>query len=111
MTNAQVLCLLCTQLPKQSHSVPFSSVIQIQYQRDAEIARLKKHYLDIFLSKPLSLKRSRSLDSDYIASPRPKFRRVSIDLWKEACQSADDSYDVSLPTLEEAATLFGFAKS
>lgn len=84
---------------------------QIQSQRDAEIDCLKQHYLDVFLSQPLTPKRTRS-ESDYVATPRSKFRRVSVDLWKEACQSAESNYyDRSLPSLEEAATLFGFARS
>jgi hypothetical protein len=41
---------------------------------------------------------------------RTKYRRVSCDLWRKACQSSSNGYDNSLPTLEEAALLFGYAK-
>lgn len=67
------------------------------------------------MSQPLSTqKRGRSYlaDTEDVVTPRPKFRRVSVELWKEACQSPqNDYYDSSLPSLEEAATLFGFAQS
>ena len=43
-------------------------------------------------------------------APRPKYRRVSLKLWKEACQSAEHAFnDCDLPSLEEAAQLFGYA--
>lgn len=41
--------------------------------------------------------------------PRPKFRRFSVELWKDACRSAENVYDHELPSLEEAVTLFGYA--
>jgi Homeobox KN domain len=41
-------------------------------------------------------------------SPRPKYRRQSIDAWKEACQTANHVYDDDLPSLEEATRLFGY---
>jgi Homeobox KN domain len=41
--------------------------------------------------------------------PRPKYRRYSIDIWKEACQTANHVYDDDeLPSLEEATRLFGY---
>jgi len=58
------------------------------------------------------MKRRRSEDNDdeEITTPRHKFRRVSMDLWKEACLQADNGfYDKTLPSLEEAAQLFGYA--
>jgi len=42
-------------------------------------------------------------------TPRKKFRRSSIETWRDACQEATDVYCESLPTLEEATRLFGFA--
>jgi len=71
------------------------------------------HYLNVFLSKPLMSKRKLfSSDEDSLETPRPKFRRVSLEMWKEACLSAEHNYyHSSLPSLEEAATLFGFANS
>lgn len=96
--------------PTPSHPLPLLPS-QIQSCRDAEISRLKKYYLNVFLSQPLTPKRRRLTD-DAIATPRAKFRRVSLELWKEACMSAQNSYyDSDLPSLEEAATLFGFANS
>ena len=45
-----------------------------------------------------------------MVSPRPKYRRRSIDVWKEACQTANHVYDDDeLPSLEEATRLFGYA--
>ena len=43
------------------------------------------------------------------ATPRKKFRSSSIETWRDACQEASDVYCESLPTLEEAARLFGYA--
>jgi len=104
------------RLTYQVPSDAVSNSQKIQYHRDAEMARLKKHCLDRFLAQPLAStgsKRAMShLVEDDVATPRPKYRRVSLELWKEACQSARSNYyDTSLPSLEEAATLFGFAQS
>lgn len=44
------------------------------------------------------------------ATPRKKFRRESLEMWKEACGTAQDIYDHDLPTLEEATLLFGFSR-
>jgi hypothetical protein len=43
------------------------------------------------------------------STPRRKFRRISLDTWKDACQEASDVYCASLPTLEEASKLFGYS--
>lgn len=43
------------------------------------------------------------------STPRKKFRRVSLETWRDACQEATDVYCDSLPTLEEATQLFGYA--
>eukprot|EP00934_Nitzschia_sp_Nitz4_P002526 Nitzschia sp. Nitz4//scaffold76_size158648//69856//71384//NITZ4_002546-RA/size158648-snap-gene-0.287-mRNA-1//1//CDS//3329557845//2516//frame0 len=40
---------------------------------------------------------------------RNKFRRVSLETWRGACQEATNAYCDSLPTLEEAVRLFGYA--
>lgn len=42
---------------------------------------------------------------------RPKYLRKSVDVWKKACHEANHGYCDTLPTLEEAARLFGFATS
>jgi hypothetical protein len=116
-------------------------------RRDAEIFRLKKHYLSLFLEErngsyfdnitesndcfsllpttPEEYKKRKhevhiipssiNVDSEiismasYTVSPRPKYRRQSIDVWKEACQTANNVYDNELPSLEEATRLFGYA--
>jgi hypothetical protein len=45
-----------------------------------------------------------------ITTPRRKFRRASLQMWREACSSSSSCYDDhGLPSLEEAASLFGFA--
>jgi len=48
-------------------------------------------------------------EDDEQPSPRPKYRRVSFDLWKEACQNTTNIYDNGLPSLEEATQLFGYS--
>lgn len=45
-----------------------------------------------------------------VQSPRKKFRRFSLELWRESCQSAISAYDNDLPTLEEATQLFGYGQ-
>jgi hypothetical protein len=92
------------------------------------VVRIKKHYLKVYLSNVQLQNRSGSpgltggkrdrigMELSYEtasgaqAPPRPKYRRVSCDLWREACQSSSNGYDSSLPTLEEAALLFGYAR-
>jgi hypothetical protein len=99
-------------------------------RRDAEIVRVKKQYLRVYLdqlrwSRPsLPAKKRRqeqfaqeeqtveesSYPSPWQSSPRNKFRRVSFELWRDACHSASNTFhDDSLPTLEEASQLFGYA--
>jgi len=51
-------------------------------------------------------------DAEEYLAPRPKYRRVSLKLWKDACQSAEHAFnDCDLPSLEEAAQLFGYAST
>jgi hypothetical protein len=117
-------------------------------RRDAEIVRLKKRCLSMFLAEhdntantdtkietdasflssqvtpnKVTSKRKHKVhvipngcnENDFTrasgnSSPRPKYRRRSIDVWKEACQTANHVYDDDkLPSLEEAARLFGYA--
>jgi Homeobox KN domain len=42
-------------------------------------------------------------------TPRKKFQSSSIETWRDACQEASHVYCDSLPTLEEATRLFGYA--
>ena len=60
--------------------------------------------------KPKRSPAKRIQRDSHIQTPRKKFRRVSMELWRDACQEASDIYDVNLPTLEEAARLFGYAR-
>lgn len=58
--------------------------------------------------KRMVLDRVEVTDDVLITTPRKKYRRVSLETWRDACQAASDVYCESLPTLEEAAKLFGF---
>lgn len=57
--------------------------------------------------KRIFLDRVEGTDEIFV-TPRKKYRRVSMETWRDACQAASDVYCESLPTLEEAAKLFGF---
>ena len=82
---------------------------QLHSRRDAEIVRAKKLVLRSYLEQTGETKsRKRSLVAEQ-PTPRPKFRRVSVQLWKDACQSAPCYDHEMLPTLEEATQLFGYA--
>ena len=86
--------------------------LQMQSRRDAEIVRIKKHYLKEYaedLSQSLPTKKRKQQESTASEYPRKQFRRVSVELWRDACQAADHAHDASLPTMEEATQLFGFA--
>ena len=71
-------------------------------RRETELVRIRKEALRRHMRK-------RSVSSIEESTPRKKYRRVSFDLWREACQAAPAAYHESLPSLEEAAELFGFA--
>ena len=97
---------------------------QEQSRRNAELLRLKKQFLSIYfaekqvLSNKASVNQASSSNKRSMSSalfeavdnvaPRAKYRRVSLDLWKIACRTATNVYDESLPSLEEAAQLFGY---
>ena len=90
-----------------------ASYKKAQSNRRAEIESLKRYHLEEYLMQRqhvVSAKRSRASIEEELPTPRPKYRRVSIDIWKEACLTARDGYDRSLPSLDEAANLFGFAQ-
>lgn len=105
---------------------------QEQVRRDAELMRLKKRFLSSYLEEQAAAaeaaaaakaaaaaaaaqetKKRRAtcalFDAVENVSPRDKFRRVSLDVWKDACKNACHMYDESLPSLEEATQLFGYA--
>jgi hypothetical protein len=86
-------------------------LVQVQSRRDAEIVRTKKYYLKLYMSDVggfMSTPKRRCANVSGVSAPRPKYRRVSVDLWKEACQMAKNGYDEALPSLEEATQLFGY---
>ena len=96
-------------------------------RRDAEIVRVKKSLLSVYYAEllaasasdlPTSSGSKRSAlhvvapdDSHEPLTPRAKYRRMSVELWKEACQTANHVYDQELPSLEEATQLFGYTSS
>eukprot|EP00543_Licmophora_paradoxa_P015733 CAMPEP_0202474586 /NCGR_PEP_ID=MMETSP1360-20130828/92464_1 /ASSEMBLY_ACC=CAM_ASM_000848 /TAXON_ID=515479 /ORGANISM="Licmophora paradoxa, Strain CCMP2313" /LENGTH=110 /DNA_ID=CAMNT_0049101723 /DNA_START=1282 /DNA_END=1614 /DNA_ORIENTATION=- len=101
---------------------------QIQSRRDSEIVRIKKHYLALFLqeanSNPSLLTSKIGSSSDVVPvspgstvtrnhckrkmQPRPIYPKNAPKHWREACVAARHVNDVNLPSLEEAAQLFGF---
>lgn len=92
----------------------------MQSRRDAEIVRIKKHYLRCYLAERDAAvesflgKRARLVaDSDDEAddTPRLKYRCVVADpddYWRQVCQTAVHPHDDALPSLEEAALMFGY---
>jgi len=87
---------------------------KVQRARDVAITILKKECLQQFVDEraahALASRKRKVTEFEPVASfPRPKYRRRSLQLWREACQTADHGYDHQLPSLEEAATLFGFS--
>lgn len=91
----------------------------MQTRRDAEIVRVKKQCLTQYndaqnnLSLPIQKRKLRQAQFEQFEemshTPRKKFRRVSLEVWKTACQNSANVYCDSLPTLEEAVQLFGYA--
>ena len=85
----------------------------MQSRRDAEIVKVKKQYLKTYLEEEQSAmamarKRMAADSAQATLMPRKKFRRVSVELWRDACHSAKNTYADSLPTMEEASRLFGY---
>jgi len=110
---------------------------KMQSRRDVEVARAKTNYLAVYLAEVAAMNAGASSSSSptsssssssswisgqkrssvHVVAPdepmnsRPKYRRMSVDLWKEACQTANHVYDQELPSLEEATQLFGYTSS
>ena len=86
--------------------------LQEQSRRDAELMRLKKKLLATYFAQKAESSKKRTVCALFEAvenvTPRPKYRRVSLDMWRSACKTAGDTYDESLPSLEEATQLFGY---
>lgn len=94
----------------------FAWIFQEQARRDVELMQLKKQFLSTYFkeqhaAEQESKKRPTScaLFAVENLAPRPKYRRVSIDTWKDACKKAFHVYDEALPSLEEATQLFGYS--
>jgi hypothetical protein len=71
-----------------------------------------KSYLALYLKQTQESKKRVFSEEDDVITPRPKHRRGSTtDLWREACHTAGNEFFCnSLPSLEEAARLFGYAE-
>ena len=89
-------------------------MFQEQSRRDAELMRLKKKLLQEYFANKARRQppKKRTFCALFEAvenvAPRPKYRRVSLDMWRSACKTASYVYDESLPSLEEATQLFGY---
>jgi hypothetical protein len=57
-----------------------------------------------------SMKRRRLRQQEVVQSPRTKYSRKNADIWRLACMPSPMITDKTLPTLDEAARLFGFAQ-
>jgi hypothetical protein len=77
--------------------------------------RLKKTFLGMYFAEQEAAPQKRPTDTllELLehGAPRTKYRRVSINIWKDACKDAHHVYDTTLPSLEEAAQLFGYASN
>lgn len=90
-----------TKAEGESSSLPSFCVEQTSGQHSSQVSPP---------STPIKKRLIPTRSEDPIPStPRRKFRRISLETWKDACQEANDVYCDSLPTLEEATTLFGYA--
>lgn len=101
-------CVLSFHLPPAdaSNRRKFTKV------RDEQLKMLMLKYLDQYLSATRAATPKKRKLEELTVTPRPQFRRVSVDLWKEACHAALNGYDnSSLPSLEEASRLFGYSSS
>lgn len=69
---------------------------------------------DLYLSSPsIGQKRRNEEPSDdlIIQSPRSKYRRKNTKLWRVACERSPRIHHEDLPSLDEAACLFGYASN
>ncbi|KAI2507397.1 Homeodomain [Fragilaria crotonensis] len=97
---------------------------KVRSRRDGEIVRIKKHFLRVFLTEtplapcrfvpvtPTKRKREKIEKScDPADVDRSKcVRRKAPTTWRDACKDAPHFRDDALPSLEEAARLFGYAQ-
>ena len=78
----------------------------MQSRRDAEIVRVKKHFLKVYTEESASVLKRAAEEASY---PSSKIRRVSVETWRAACQGASGTSDDSLPSFDDAMRLFGYA--
>lgn len=99
-----------------ARNVSFSSLeILSGYGSDSITGSSTLSVASLPLAVPLNVnaKRRRSRDTPdqpAVVTPRKKYRRVSLDMWVDACNKASHNLDESLPSFEEASRLFGFTK-
>lgn len=60
-------------------------------------------------SERSSSSRKRQRSENILVSPRSKYSRKDVDLWRVVCTTTARVNDEHLPTLDEAACLFGYA--
>jgi hypothetical protein len=100
-------------------------ILQIQSRRDAEVVRIKKHFLREYLKEisspssthfipasPQKRKREEIEEStEDVIVLRPKYAHKNEPAtWRSACIDAAHHRCSSLPSLEEAAHLFGYSQ-
>ena len=56
-----------------------------------------------------NLKRKFAETNDMFHSPRSKYSQKNVHLWRAVCMTSPKLNDVTLPSLDEAACLFGYA--
>mmetsp|Transcript_2305 Transcript_2305/g.3095 ORF Transcript_2305/g.3095 Transcript_2305/m.3095 type:complete len:382 (+) Transcript_2305:152-1297(+) len=93
-----------TSCPPNGSEAPFMKRVRSVSDFDAYPSPIT------IIARPRSLKLASSKNSE--ASPKRRcveYTKLDLKCWQNACREASHGYDSSLPTLEEAALLFGFA--
>ena len=87
------------KLTEQSRPIPLKRIRSVSdYETYSEPATI--------IARPRSLTSS---EKEQVPSPKRRFVECNkSDGWQDACRRASHGYDSALPTLEEAALLFGF---
>jgi hypothetical protein len=80
---------------------------------DIDSIQVKETTIDQAKHRPsrssVGIKRRLDETDDYVCSPRSKYSRKNIILWRVACETSPRVYDDGLPSLDEAARLFGYS--
>lgn len=101
-------CHVSTESLKHEETPSLTSVHKIP---SLKRVRLVSDY-DAYANQAPIIARPRSLASSPSSSPKRRMVRINDSApnsWQNACSMASHGYDSTLPTLEEAALLFGFA--